>query len=56
MDKADFKGLKKQVNNILCEVSYVIDIMVSFSEIPSSITPWISTPGNPTQFIAVGKA
>lgn len=56
MDETDFKGIKKWMNNVLCEVSYVIDITVTSPEIPSSIILWLSTPGNPTQFVALGEA
>lgn len=40
----------------MCEISYVIDIMVTFAESPSSVTLWVSTPGNCIEFVTLGEA
>lgn len=40
----------------MCEVSYVIDIMVTSAESPSSVTLWVSTPGNCIEFVTLGEA
>lgn len=40
----------------MCEVGYVIDIMVTSAESHSSVTLWVSTPGNRTEFVTLREA